>query len=60
MPFLIAGGATHGMPQGKNFDFRDSKTMHNRLLVSLGRGMGLTLDEFGTTDEGSGGLAGFV
>jgi hypothetical protein len=60
MPFLLAGGATHGMPQGKNFDFRDSKTMHNRLLVSLGRGMGLTLDEFGTTDEGSGGLPGFA
>jgi hypothetical protein len=60
MPFLIAGGAAHGMPQGKNFDFRGSKTMHNRLLVSLGRGMGLSLDEFGTSDEGSGGLPGFV
>jgi hypothetical protein len=60
MPFLVAGGATHGMPQGKNFDFRDTKTMHNRLLVSLGRGMGLNLDKFGTTDAGSGGLPGFV
>lgn len=60
MPFLLAGGAAHGMPQGKNFDFRDSKTMHNRLLVSLARGMGLSLDQFGTTDEGSGGLPGFV
>lgn len=60
MPFLIAGGAAHGMPQGKNFDFRGSKTMHNRLLVSLGRGMGLSLDKFGTSDEGSGGLPGFA
>ncbi len=60
MPFLIAGGAAHGMPQGKNFDFRDTKTMHNRLLVSMGRGMGLTLDKFGTTDTSSGGLPGFV
>lgn len=60
MPFLIAGGAAHGMPQGKNFDFRGSKAMHNRLLVSVGRGMGLTLDKFGTSDEGSGGLPGFV
>jgi hypothetical protein len=60
MPFLVAGGAAHGMPQGKNFDFRGSKTMHNRLLVSLGRGMGLTLDKFGTSDDGSGGLPGFV
>jgi hypothetical protein len=60
MPFLIAGGAAHGMPQGKNFDFRGSKSMHNRLLVSLGRGMGLSLDKFGTSDEGSGGLPGFV
>jgi hypothetical protein len=34
--------------------------MHNRLLVSLGRGMGLSLDKFGTGDEGSGGLAGFA
>jgi hypothetical protein len=48
------------MPQGKNFDFRGSKAMHNRLLVSVGRGMGLTLDKFGTSDEGSGGLPGFV
>jgi hypothetical protein len=60
MPFLVVGGAAHGMPQGKNFDFRGSKTMHNRLLVSLGRGMGLSLDKFGTSDEGSGGLPGFV
>jgi hypothetical protein len=60
MPFLIAGGAAHGMPQGKNFDFRGSKAMHNRLLVSVGRGMGLSLDKFGTSDEGSGGLPGFV
>jgi hypothetical protein len=60
MPFLIAGGAAHGMPQGKNFDFRGSKTLHNRLLVSLGRSMGLVLDKFGTSDQGSGGLPGFV
>jgi hypothetical protein len=60
MPFLLVGGAAHGMPQGKNFDFRGSKTMHNRLLVSLGRSMGLALDEFGTSDQGSGGLPGFV
>ncbi len=60
MPFLVAGGATHGMPQGKVFDFRSPKTQHNRLLVSLGRGMGLSLDKFGTSDEGSGGLPGFV
>jgi hypothetical protein len=60
MPFLVAGGAAHGMPQGKNFDFRGTKTMHNRLLVSLGRGMGLELDRFGTSDNGSGGLPGFA
>lgn len=60
MPFLIAGGTAHGMPQGKNFDFRGTKSMHNRLLVSLGRSMGLSLDKFGTSDEGSGGLPGFI
>jgi hypothetical protein len=60
MPFLVAGGAAHGMPQGKVFDFRGTDTMHNRLLVSIGRGMGLELDQFGTPDEGSGGLPGFV
>jgi hypothetical protein len=60
MPFLVAGGAQHGMPQGKVFDFRGNDTMHNRLLVSIGRGMGLELEQFGTSDEGSGGLPGFV
>ncbi len=60
MPFLVAGGALHGMPQGKNFDFNGTKTMHNRLLVSIGRGMGLSLDKFGTSDESLGGLPGFV
>lgn len=60
MPFLVAGGAAHGMPQGKVFDFQGTDTLHNRLLVSLGRGMGLELDRFGTGDESSGGLPGFV
>jgi hypothetical protein len=60
MPFLVAGGSVHGMPQGKVFDFRGNETMHNRLLVSIGRGMGLQLEQFGTSDEGSGGLPGFV
>lgn len=57
-PFLVAGGAGGALNMGKNFDLSGSGLKHNRLLVSLGRAMGLELEQFGTLDTEFGGLSG--
>jgi hypothetical protein len=57
VPFVLAGGAGGSVATGRYLQFAD--VPHNRLLVSLCHAMGVSdVDQFGTTDGGSGGLAG--
>ena len=57
IPFVLAGGAAKYFQMGRSLDFDD--TIHNRLLVSLCRYMGLEDTEtFGNLDKGSGPLSG--
>lgn len=57
MPFLVAGGASGALKMGRNYDLRGTGLLHNRLLVSIGRAMGLEIDTFGTMDNATGGLS---
>ncbi len=57
MPFVLAGGAGGQIETGRVLRF--DGTRHNRLLVSLCHLMGATdVETYGSTDNGSGGLAG--
>jgi hypothetical protein len=57
VPFVLAGGAGGSLATGRYLQFAD--VPHNRLLVSLCHAMGVgDIDQFGTTDEGNGGLPG--
>jgi hypothetical protein len=57
VPFVLAGGAGGSIAMGRYLQFAD--VPHNRLLVSICHAMGVSdVDQFGTTDTGSGGLAG--
>jgi hypothetical protein len=58
IPFVLAGSCAGTVTTGRFLKF--SGTEHNRLLVSIGRAMGLSLDRFGTPDNGNGGLSGFA
>jgi hypothetical protein len=55
-PFILAGGAAGALKPGRwlNFDGQP----HAKLLVSIGRLMGLEMDTFGNRDVGSGPLMG--
>ena len=55
----MAGGAAGKLETGRYLQY--DKVPHNRLLVSVGRLMGLAeQDTFGGTDTGAGGLSGFA
>ena len=56
VPFIIAGGAAGALATGRALDFNGQD--HARLLVSIGRLMGLDMDSFGNREPGSGPLAG--
>ncbi len=58
VPFVTAGSAGGRLTTGRYLQWDDEP--HNRLLVSICRTLGLAdIDQFGTTDTGSGGLSGF-
>jgi hypothetical protein len=56
IPFVLAGGAGGALPTGRYLDFGDQQ--HAKLLVSIGRAMGLDIDGIGNIVENSGGLDG--
>jgi len=59
VPFVLAGAAGGSLPTGRYLQYAD--VPHNRLLVSICHALGLAdIDQFGTTDEGSGGLPGLT
>ena len=63
-PFVVAGGGRNALKPGRFLDFEANGgkgAIHNRLLVSLCHGMGLTdVAKFGNTDTGTGPLTGFL
>lgn len=59
MPFVVAGGAAHGVRGGRLL--ATGAAPHQRLLVAIGRSMGLTdLNAFGDLDPGTGPLPGLL
>lgn len=55
-PFILAGGAAGALKPGRWLSFDGQP--HAKLLVSIGRLMGLEIDTFGNRDVGSGPLTG--
>jgi hypothetical protein len=59
IPFVVAGGGARGLRVGRYL--RPTGMTHNRLLVSAARFMGIPdLDQFGSSDTGSGPLPGLL
>jgi hypothetical protein len=65
VPFITAGTAAGTVKTGLNLDYggrpnrpgpRKAGPQHNRLLVAIGRAMGLSINTFGTLDKGTGPL----
>lgn len=54
-PFVIAGGGGGVLETGRFLQYGNEG--HHRLLISIGRAMGLNIDSFGNLDEGEGPLA---
>ncbi len=57
-PALMAGGARGALTTGRYLQFDGQE--HAKLLVSIARLMGLTIDTFGNRVTGSGGLSGIA
>lgn len=55
-PFILAGGSALGLANGRWLDFDGQP--HAKLLVSIGRLMGLDIATFGNREQSSGPLAG--
>jgi hypothetical protein len=64
MPFLVAGGAAGKLQGGRFLDFSRSQNgenqPHTKLLVSIARAMGVSVDSFGYTGHGTGPLPGLM
>jgi hypothetical protein len=58
VPFVLFGGANGAWPTGRYLQY--DGTLHNRLLVSLCRAMGVVQDTFGGNDDSTGGLQGLL
>jgi hypothetical protein len=59
IPVVLAGGLGGSVATGRYLQYANVE--HNRLLVMLCRAMGLAQTQtFGTTDKGTGSLAGFA
>jgi hypothetical protein len=56
IPFVLAGGAGGAIQPGRFLKYNGA--LHNGLLVSIGRAMGLDITKFGTDDDGKGPLSG--
>lgn len=59
IPFVVAGGAAGQLTTGRYLEYSD--VPHNRLLTTICQLMGLPeVDTFGSTDTGTGSLAGLI
>jgi hypothetical protein len=58
MPFVLAGGSAGGIVGGRSLAF--DGIPHNKLLVSIARYMGQTLNQFGNQDSNPGPLPGLT
>jgi hypothetical protein len=57
-PFIMAGGGSFGVKTGRWLSFDGQP--HAKLLVSIGKLMGLEMNSFGNRDKDSGSLTGIV
>jgi len=58
MPFVLIGGSNTGLVGGRALSY--SNESHSKLLVSIAQLMGLSIDSFGDTSNGSGSLRGLI
>jgi hypothetical protein len=62
VPFVLAGRAGGALKTGRFLDFSGKNAgenePHNKLLVSVARAAGVTIDSYGFTGKGTGGLSG--
>lgn len=63
IPFVLAGGAAAGLKGGRALDFTGKgkggeNESHAKLLVSMAKLAGVSIDSFGYTGHGTGGLTG--
>lgn len=63
VPFVLAGGGAAGLKTGRFLDFTGkgsggTNEAHSKLLVSIARLAGVSIDTFGYSGHGTGGLAG--
>lgn len=54
MPFILAGGQAGGICTGRYLQY--NHTPHNKILVSIAQFMGLSINQFGDTDNAPSGL----
>ena len=62
VPFVLAGGKAAGLKTGRALDFTGrgkggENEAHPKLLVSIANLAGVTIDSFGYTGHGTGGLS---
>lgn len=58
IPIVMAGGRNAGITPGRFLQYDD--VAHNRLLVSVLNALGVDVNSYGETDNGTGGLSGLV
>ncbi|WP_416396352.1 DUF1552 domain-containing protein [Allohahella sp. A8] len=58
MPFILAGNAGGALQSGRYLDFDGDA--HSKLLVSIANMMDVSIDSYGYTGHGRGGLAGLI
>jgi Protein of unknown function (DUF1552) len=64
MPFVLAGRAAGQLATGRSLDYRGTAggedEAHSKLLVSIANMAGVSIEEFGYTGKGTGGLPGLL
>ena len=64
VPFVLAGGTNLGLRTGRFLDFRGKNKgknePHTKLLTTIAQAVGVKIDSFGYTAEGTGTLAGVL
>jgi Protein of unknown function (DUF1552) len=62
VPFVLVGGKNLGLATGRSLDYskqaQGENQPHSKLLVSIAKAMGASIDSFGYTGHGTGGLDG--
>jgi hypothetical protein len=64
VPFVLAGGAGGALETGRYLDYRKTNNgknqPHTKLLVSIANALGVEIDSYGYTGEGTGALSGLL